>query len=289
MDTSTHGYATTYAKIVGKNHNDYEYKLGLNVLLPGEQFSVRTNCGPGGLYFCNVVDVLAWLDRGDTLCIVQPGEGAPVVPVMVGNHPKYKTDRLLVTWMMSLSDVRTWKYLVDKCGVDVRSENASFACWAASRGYLQVLKYLVEDHGADVSSYDQMAVCRSAWGGHLSVVKYLIEECKVDVHAREDGALRWAAKGGHLDMVKYLVKQRGADVHAREDNALYWAADENHLDLVKYLVEQCGANVHVRNDYLFSRTFTGLGHSEVIEYLNEYSNEYLNGIRDTFSPTRRTE
>lgn len=57
-----------YVKVIGRNRGKFPYHLGLNRLADNddEPFDPRPDCGPGGLYYCNVKDVLDWLGYGGT-------------------------------------------------------------------------------------------------------------------------------------------------------------------------------------------------------------------------------
>ena len=48
-------------------------------------------------------------------------------------------------------------------------------------GHLEVVKYLVEKCGADVRSDNDLAVKMASGNGHLELVKYLVEKCGADV------------------------------------------------------------------------------------------------------------
>ena len=48
---------------------------------------------------------------------------------------------------------------------------------ASSEGHLEVVKYLVEKCGADVRANNDWAFRRASENGHLDIVKYLVEKC----------------------------------------------------------------------------------------------------------------
>ena len=93
------------------------------------------------------------------------------------------------------------KYLVEKCGSDVRVGNDQAVRWASGKGHLKVVKYLVEKCGV----CNNYAVQVASEYGHLEVVKYLVEKCEADVRANNDVAVQCASENGHLEVVKYLI------------------------------------------------------------------------------------
>ena len=133
------------------------------------------------------------------------------------------------------------KYLVEKCGADVRADNDYAVRRACKFGHVQVVKYLIEKYRASARAEDDLAIRLASENGHLDVVKYLVEKCGVDARAKYDYAVRWASVGGHLEVVKYLVEKCGANARANSDYAVKWASENEHLEVVKYLVEKCRA------------------------------------------------
>ena len=133
------------------------------------------------------------------------------------------------------------KYLIEKCRVDVRSENDWAVQEASRHGHIQVVKYLVEKCGVDARAKYDYAVRIASMGGYLEVVKYLVEKCEADARADNDFAVRWASKKGHLEVVKYLVKKCGANARTYNDEAVLLASIYGHFEVVKYLVEKCRA------------------------------------------------
>ena len=97
------------------------------------------------------------------------------------------------------------KYLVEKCGADVRASNDSAVRYASENGHLEVVKYLVEKCGADVGSSNDYAVRYTSANGHLEVIKYLVEKCGADVRACDDSAVQFASENDYLEVVKYLM------------------------------------------------------------------------------------
>ena len=49
--------------------------------------------------------------------------------------------------------------------------------WSSQFGHLEVVKYLIEKCGADVRANNDEAVRYASGNGHVEVVKYLVEKC----------------------------------------------------------------------------------------------------------------
>ena len=132
------------------------------------------------------------------------------------------------------------KHITDENKYDVLS-------WASISGHLELVKYLVEKCGTDIRANDDYAVKWASENGHLEMVKYLVEKCGADVRSDNDCAVRWASGNGHLEVVKYLVEKCGVDVRVIDNQAVRWASGYGHLEVVKYLVEKCGAVLSTPN------------------------------------------
>ena len=111
--------------------------------------------------------------------------------------------------------------------------------WLSRFGHLEIVKYLVEKCGADVRSNNDYAVRRASMYGHLEVVKYLIEDGGANARAEDDCAARCASQHGHLKVVKYLVGKCGADVRVNSNFTVWLASVRYHFEMIKYLVEKC--------------------------------------------------
>ena len=77
-------------------------------------------------------------------------------------------------------------------------------------GHLGVVKYLVEKCGADVRADNDLAIRWVSENGHLEMVKYLVEKCGANARANDDYAVRWASVNGHFEVIKYLVEKCGS-------------------------------------------------------------------------------
>src|SRR5436190_333177 len=121
-----------YYKIIGKNKGNYPYRVGLNTLKHnGETFNTTVYCTSNGLYYCEGIDILEYLSYGDKLCRVTIPENAQVVKV----GKKFKADRIIIEEILPLSNVNTWKYLVEH-GADVHVEDDCALHWLAEHGQL---------------------------------------------------------------------------------------------------------------------------------------------------------
>ena len=152
----------------------------------------------------------------------------------------YNKNNILLQ-VCSYGHIQVVKYLVEKCGVNVRVDNDWAVRHACANGHVEVVKYLVEKCKANVRANIDYAVRWACGAGHLQVIKYLIETHGVNARANSDFAVRWACGAGHLNIVKYLVEECGANARANTDNAIEWASESGHLEVIKYLIEKCGA------------------------------------------------
>jgi hypothetical protein len=95
-------YDKTYYKVMAKNmiHHGYEYKIGLNILI--EDFIEDGYCNVGGLYFCDIKDVIGWLylhEDGYIAEIKIPDDAR-----VVNQENKYKADKLIVENLISIEE-----------------------------------------------------------------------------------------------------------------------------------------------------------------------------------------
>ncbi len=175
---------STYYKIIGNNFGSFPYKLGLNRLADNNEiFNPSPECGPGGLYFCNIEHIFEWFEYGDTVCELSIPTGAQVVAV----GDKFKADSIYIEQKMDLHNVETFKYLISK-GATI---NSGLIC-AIKLDCLDIVVFLM--------------------------VKYLVEN-GADIHANNDYALECASENDHLSVVKYLV-ENGEDskIHTTDED-----------------------------------------------------------------------
>ena len=112
-------------------------------------------------------------------------------------------------------------------------------CWF---GNIEVVKYLVEKCGVNLRCADDLAVHIASMSGHLEVVKYLVEKCGANVRGDNSGyTIQRACEFGHIEVVQYLVKKCGADARTGNDWPVRLACEAGHFEVVKYLIEKCRA------------------------------------------------
>jgi hypothetical protein len=187
-----------FYKITNKNetHNGMTYHDGLNEdVLP---FNPSGDCTPGGIYFTDVENILAFMEYDSWLREVTIPEGEEIYE-NPGNPKKWKAHRVVLGERKPLVDF---------------------------------LPKLLEE-GANVHAEDDLALRWASYYGYLEVVKTLLK-AGADVHADNDYALKWASYYDHLEVVKTLLKA-GANVHADNDSALRWASERGHLEVAKVL------------------------------------------------------
>ena len=215
----------------GENHNDLQYKTGLNIdILP---WNPTGDCEPGGIYFSRE-DILAFMEYGPWIRQVTIPEG-----VEVYENPrkpkKWKAHEVMLGERRRM-DVSVIKGLLEE-GADVHAQNDRALRWSSKNGHLEIVKLLIR-HGAYIHAADDWAFIWASTRGHLEIVKLLIKH-GADIHVHSNYALRRASENGQLETVKFLV-ERGADIHAENNHALVMANDNRHSETVKFLLE-CGA------------------------------------------------
>ncbi len=210
-----------YVKIIGSNHGNYPYRIGLNTLKHNNEiFNTRDCCGSGGLYYTTPEHIFEYTLYGDKVCILTIPKDAKIL------HKWNKSDKIIIEKIMPLWDLQTIQYLIS-----LGAMKSDLLGHAAARGHLDIVQYLVSM--ADIHAYDDCAVRWASAHGHLNVVQYLVS-IGANIHARRNGALQWASRNGHLEVVKYLVSI-GADIHPKNDQSLLWASFGDHLNVVQYL------------------------------------------------------
>ena len=273
-------------------HYNHQYRDGLNVLKEKFNDNPEESCCSGGFYFTNAKYIFKYLGYGNYVGVIYLPEsrsGFKLVEDITGD--RWRANMIILDERYDLSDVNTFKFLVDKFDADISVDNYYALIWAATAGYIDIVKFLVEN-GADVSVAKDLALRRAAKRGHYEIVKYLVKN-GANVSADNDCALIWAAKRGHLKIVEYLVG-KGANIHSGHDAAFRLSAENGHLPVVKYLFKCCkplvdkktgteirhslsegccqsrcsGVNVHSFNDYALRWSVLN-GYLSVVKYLVE--------------------
>ena len=204
-----------YFKITNKdeNHHNFQYVDGLNILQDEFNNDPNQSCCAGGFYFTDVANIFKFLDYGIYLRIVTlPINNPDFLMINDKSNDKWRANMIILGKRYDLSDVNTFKYLVDK-GANIHVDNDLAFCWSAKNGYLDTLKYLTELGVNDCTAMND-ALCLSAQYGHLDIVKYLVDNGS-DIHTDDDLALCLSAEYGQLSVVKYLVESGTYSCRAR--------------------------------------------------------------------------
>lgn len=249
--------------MIARLGHEYKYKIGVNE----DIFPLDTEKEDGnGLHFFYLSSLANHLRNGDLLAFVSIPDDEDVYvnkSRRLISGIEFRTHRLIVRSVMSLSDPATWEYLFH---LEYRLDTLlSYEVrYLTYNGHLDALKYIYEK-GADISSFVDEHVRDAAYGGHLDIIKFLIVNV-AKIRWGLDDALKWAASKGHLDTVEFLVSQ-GSKVTASGNYALRRAAEFGHLQVVKFLCEH-GADVTAhRNDAIKCAAINN--HVSVVRYLHE--------------------
>ena len=113
-----------YLKVLNSSMNQYgfQYKEGLNE--DTREFNLKENSF--GLHFANERSIMGFLDYGDDLIAeVDVPIGEPIVMFESenGRGTKYKAKRIILTNIRPLWTLKTFRYLVEECGVDMDYED----------------------------------------------------------------------------------------------------------------------------------------------------------------------
>lgn len=201
-----------HAKIIGANpHGWYPYRVGPNTLkYNGETFDPVPECVRGGLYYCEIQDILDYLDYGDRLCIVKP------VGQIVAVGDKFKTDKLEITEMMSLKEVDTWKFLIDQ-GVVMGVKSLQ---WAIAGGHIDIMKFLIDGEHIDNSRINVYTIHTATVKGMAEIADYLLSKYITITPMGMNYIMVAAIVHGSPEIVKSLVNNHGYDVHVNDDAVL---------------------------------------------------------------------
>lgn len=251
-----------YVKLIGNNHGSFPYKLGINRLLDNdERFDPRPLCNEGGLYYCELKYMPKWFDRGETLCVVKPGDGARVVSI----DDNFKTDVLEIMEMMPLTEVSTWEFILKQ--EDGLTSIGISEClgWAIKHGHDDIFELLFSrgdpllvplltdpmreaanrdrpdifirllEKGGNINDQEPY-VFTCIRKGRVDTVKFFTEKgFSSFAKPFTRGYLAAAAKSGSIPMVDFLL-DKGLSLKVEGESALICATMKGHFPLVKHLV-----------------------------------------------------
>lgn len=234
-----------YAKVINTNkypqlydhynYGNYPYNLPKNgkwapntLEYNNEKFNQEPICVSGGLYYCDIENIVEYFVYGNTICIVHPMNDSQVVIVDYGRkYRKYKTDKLWIQRYMKLYDIDTLIFLINN-GVN----SGDIIYFFVKSGDLTMIKKLysnIDNSKLEKSRYGIELICFAAQLGYLDILLYIIEKDRNDINdAVKYDAVKYAAKGGHLEIVQHLIEKESAC----STNVLSWA---NNIEIVKYL------------------------------------------------------
>ena len=165
-------FQKVYYKITNaeEKHYDFQYRDGLNRLKGKFNEDQEDPCGPGGLYFCDIKNILEFLDKGIYLREITLPNKDPEFKILKCDN-KYRANMIILGKKYSLSDVSTFKMLIES-GADLHANNCYSLKWSAYNGYLDIVKYLISN-GANANVIDGYAMQWSTRKGHYEVVRYI--------------------------------------------------------------------------------------------------------------------
>ena len=217
---------TKYFKILNKdrNHNGFQYKIGLNVLPQGE-FARTGSCVPGGFYYTTIENILEFIDYGIDLFEVTIPEDAQIRKI----SNKWRTDKIILGNHYSLFDISTYVMLKEKgINIDVCTD------FAAKHGLIPLFNFLIKS--IDNPIYND-AFYKAIKHGQLLFIEAIIDK----VTDYFNYAMILACEHGHLSIVKLLVEKNPDHDYKYHSTK---AIENNHLDVVKYLVEKYPKSYH---------------------------------------------
>jgi hypothetical protein len=251
------------------NFEEHRYHDGLNIL---NQCFTKGKHSFGSLFFTDVKHILKYLNSAGKKSvylreIMLPINDPDFKIVCHSSGEKWKANKIIVGKKYSLSNTKTFEYLVSS-GTDIHINKDHPLCWAALEGHYDIVKYIIELDKRTVmrSDYEDALICASMYG-HSEIVKLLIEN-GADVNANNSGPIIYASEKGQLLIVKYLV-DHGANFCGDNNFPLLMAFLNCHTDVVKYLVEH-GASIQSRasDDYVVEHAHK-IKNSPIVQFLIE--------------------
>ena len=218
---------TKFFKILNKdrNHNGFQYKLGLNILPQGE-FARTGLCIPGGFYYTTIKHILKFVDYGEDLFEVTIPSDAQIRKI--GN--KFRIDKIILGNHYSLFDISTYKMLKEM-GIDINTNKCTN--FSAKHGLIHLFNFFVE---SNTNPDYLMALFQAIEHGQLSFIKIIIDKTTDYFNY----ALFLCSKYGHLNIMEFLVEKNPNYIYDHEYNCspILCAIEHNHLDIVKYLIKK---------------------------------------------------
>ena len=141
-------------------HYQFKWRTGLNE--DPVPFRRGDNCGPGGLYFCDLHCAHLWINPGSYWVRRVYPQLDPAGKEVTYHTQKWKAHRVLADEAQSLSDYRTWEWLI---GLDRSSGNSLH----------HVLYSRSTNKGAE-SRRLRASVLKELGGSLLTALKHLDEE-----------------------------------------------------------------------------------------------------------------
>ena len=89
-------------KIIGNNHKNFTYKLGVNTNT--EKYISSGNCEGNGLYFTDSSKILNFMSYGDNIAFIKLQED---IPIWIEENGKCKTHEFIITKIISKAEYIT--------------------------------------------------------------------------------------------------------------------------------------------------------------------------------------
>lgn len=261
-----------YFKITNENenHNDFQYKTGLNVWEKDLDGTERT-----GLFFADITNIFYYLNQGCYLREVM----LPKIDEKFRMRRidfSYCANKIILGKKYNLSNVSTFEYLIS-LGANINNSSVEShpIIWAANRGYVNIIKFLVDEHNVKPDIHNYLAIKRACEQDHCEAIKYFTSECKYknDIPYLKkciDTALLSACENNSVKIITYIfscssLRKLITMYSGTLEHGLKIACTEGYLQIVKLLTVNNYARYreYKRNMKIACK----YGHIEIVKYL----------------------
>ena len=218
-----------YFKILNKdrNHNGFQYKIGLNVLPQGE-FARTGLCVPGGFYYTTIKHILKFVDYGvDLFEVIIPADAQ-----IRKNCNKFRADKIILGNHYSLFNISTYKMLKEM-EPNINISDSECINFSAKHGLIPLFNFFVES--IPNPNYSEVFY-KAAEHGQLSFIKIIVDK----ITDYFNYSMFFCSKRGHLNIIEFLIEKNPNYVYDRRNNCSFFVIviEYNHLNIVKYLIKK---------------------------------------------------
>ncbi|AZL89260.1 ankyrin repeat protein [Megavirus baoshan] len=246
------------------NHSGFKYKLGTNILIESFNDNKSKLCGPGGLYYIYLKEIINYYNYGTNLALVSLPENDPDLKfIFLGK--KFRANKINIDKVFSLFDINTYK----KFNLNI-SDNEYIVYFAVKYKNFDFLNWWLESNIYLYYNHDiYKPICEN---NYLDILQWWIKSGKKLPKISNEFVV--ASSNGYVKILKCCIKNnlltknklRQHEIIQKSIISCFDSGNIQVLDFLRIHFYECFKEIHID-------TYDKCKHLSVLEWWKN-----INGI-----------